>query len=184
MENKKVIIIPGAFQYVKNYGNYEGVDIWLKEKTDNEKIRNADFIIAHSFGANYVFSFPVSNNQKFILINPSIKKRNFVKLIIRDLKYLIFEKISLKKIIPIPSWFYAFKKVYKLSKIDTLKVIKQLPKENIFIIRGDKDNFFCDDEIVNIIKKENLPLIEVEAGHNWNKNIAKVVNKIIFEQQA
>jgi hypothetical protein len=182
MKNKKIIAIPGAFQYVKNYGGYDGVDIWLKEKLNKEKVRNADFVVAHSLGANYVFSFPASHNQKFILVNPSVKKRSFVNLIIRDFKYLLSKEISLNKVIPISSWFYAFWKAYKLSKIDILGVLRKIPKENIFIIRGKRDKFFCDNETIDLIKKENFSLIEVDAGYDWNQNIAEMTNKIILNE--
>ncbi len=168
MNNEKIIVIPGAFQYAKNYGNYDGLDIWLKGKLEEEKIKNADFVVAHSLGTNYVFSFPVSNNQKFILVNPSIKKRGFVNLVMRDFRYLLskIDSVKMGKIVPVLHWPSAFYKAYKLSKIDILSVLKKIPKENIFIIRGKRDRFFCDDEVVNLIKKENLPLIEVDAGHD------------------
>jgi hypothetical protein len=88
----------------------------------------------------------------------------------------------MSKIVPVSSWFYALTKAYELSKINVLKEIKKIPKENVFIIRGNRDRFFCDNEIVELIKKENLPIIEVDAGHDWNQNIAEMVNKIILNE--
>jgi len=43
---KKVLIFPGAFQTVKNYGNYDGLDIWLKSFSVKE-IPSADYYIGH-----------------------------------------------------------------------------------------------------------------------------------------
>jgi len=123
------------------------------------------------------------NNQKFILINPSTKKRSFLNLIIRDIKYLYSIKIKPDHIVPMPHWVSAFWKVYKLSKIDVLSALKKVQKENVFIVRGKKDKFFCDEEVVDLIKKENITLIEVDAGHDWNQNIAEMVNKIICGTQ-
>ncbi len=99
----------------------------------------------------------------------------------RDIKYLFSEGTGMDKIIPFSSWFYAFKKSHRLAKINTLEEINKLPKENITIIRGIKDYYFCDKESAETIKKEGLRLIEVDAGHNWNQNIADAVNKIIGE---
>ena len=67
-----------------------------------------------------------------------------------------------------------------MRKVDFLDAIKQIPKENLIVVRGKKDNFFCDEESAKIIKENNIRLIEVYAGHNWNENIAKAVNEIIF----
>jgi len=42
----KVLIFPGSFQFVKNYGNYDGWDIWLKPYP--EELPFADYYIGHS----------------------------------------------------------------------------------------------------------------------------------------
>ncbi len=177
---KKIIIIPGAFQAVKNYGDYNGIDIWLKNEPEKE-ILNPDCVIAHSLGVNFAFSLPWLKSCKFIFINPVIGKVSFINLIMRDIKYLFLEGIEMEKIIPFPNWIYAFKKCYQLSKINVLEEMRKLPKENITIIKGLKDDFFCDKKSVEIIKREGWRLIEVDAGHDWNQNIAEAVNKIISE---
>lgn len=182
MENKKVVVIPGAFQYVKNYGGLSGIDIWLKGKCNNEMLEEADFIVAHSMGANYVFSLPISGNQKFILINPLVKRRNFLNLLIRDFRYIFSKEMNMSKVVPASNWLQAFWRVYTLSKINILPVLKKIPKENIFMIRGNRDCFFCDNEAVSLIKIENFRLTEVDAGHDWNDNIAQAVNKIINDK--
>lgn len=181
MENKKVLVIPGSFSLVSAYGGYDGVDIWLK----NSKLINMDessWIIAHSAGVNYLFSQSIPSNQKIILINPLVKKINLISLLIRDIRFFIAEGIDRNKIIPLSSWFYAFKKVLKLLKINVLENLRKLPKENVMIIRGTKDYYFCDSENADLIKNEGFTLFEVDARHNWNKNIAEIVNKIIFNE--
>ncbi len=174
----KVLIIPGSFSLVSAYEGYNGIDIWLKK---NEKVEMGenDWIIAHSAGVNYLFSQKISNNQKIILINPLIKKRNFISLMIRDIKFFIAEGIEKDKIIPLSNWFYASKKVLRLLKINVLENIQKLPKENLVIIRGVKDYYFCDSENADLIKSEGFTLFEVDARHNWNQNIAQKVQEII-----
>jgi len=180
MINKKsILVFPGAFQFVKNYGNYNGVDIWLKNGRRG-KIPKTDFIVGHSAGA--IFALTLSDNFqgcKFILINPPIKKRNILNLFLRWIKFLILEGIRTEKVVPITNWIYGLKKLSKLLKIDTLEIIKKIPRDNLVIIRGKKDKFFCDQESGEIIKNNNINVIEVEAGHDWNEKIAGVVNELI-----
>ena len=178
MKNK-VVVIPGSFSLVSAYGGYDGIDIWLNKKLDKEKLKGADFIIAHSAGVNYLFTQPILNNQKIILINPLVKKINLISLLIRDVRFFIAEGIDRNKIIPLSSWIFASIKVLRLLKINVLENLRKLPKENVVIIRGTKDYYFCDSENANLIKNEGFILYEVDAGHNWNKNIAEVVNTLI-----
>lgn len=177
MKNK-VVVIPGSFSLVSAYGGYDGIDIWLKNNKQIE-IPNSDYIIAHSAGVNYLFSQPIPSNQKIILINPLVKKINFISLLIRDVRFFIAEGIDRNKIIPLSSWIFASIKVLRLLKINVLEEIKKLPKENVMIIRGIKDYYFCDSENADLIKNEGFTLYEVDAGHNWNKNIAEMVNSLI-----
>lgn len=179
MAQIKVLIVPGAFQMVKNYQGYDGIDIWLKKGRDDEKIVNADWIVAHSLGVNYVLSLPDLGSQKFVLINPLIKKRSFINLLFRDVGYIFLEGIGIKKIVPVVNWPYAFKKAFRLAKIDVLEIIKKMSKGNVTIIRGKDDSFFCDKESIDLVKQEGISLIEVDAGHDWNQNIADAVSDII-----
>ena len=179
INKKRILIIPGAFQFVKNYGNYEGVDIWLKSNF-KEKIPASDYVIAHSAGAIFALTlFSHFQRRKFILINPPIKKRNTFVFFVRWIKFLVLEGIKMEKVVPITNWIYGLKKLSKLLKVDTLEIIKKIPRDNVMIIRGEKDNFFCDQESVKIIKSNNIAVIEVEAGHDWNEKIAGVVNELI-----
>lgn len=176
---KKALVFPGAFQLVKNYGKFEGLDIWLK--SDSEKnIAPADYYIGHSLGGNFLLSICGSQRKgKFILINPLIRKRNILSLIIAWIKFLLFEGIERRKIVPITNLFYAFRKAVRLLNVDVLGIIKNIPKEDLIIIRGKKDNYLCDGKSAEIIKNNKLQLIETDAGHDWNDKIAELVDGII-----
>ncbi len=176
--NKKILVFPGAFQVANKYGDYEGVDIWLKANSEQE-IPAGDYLIGHSLGASFALAHYNSNqNCKFILINPLVKKRSAL-IFWRWLKFIIFERIKTEKIIPKSDWLYAFKKAIKLLNVDILNVIQKIPKENLIIIRGKQDIFFCDSEAVKVIQENNIALVEVEAGHDWNDKIANTVKEII-----
>ena len=174
----KITLFPGGFQSVKNYGDYSGVDIWTGQEFVNE-LKDSDYFIGHSGGASFAIHDAANQTSKFILINPLVQKRSIFSLFFRWLKFLILEGIKREKIIPVRYWFYALRKFLQLRKVDFLDFIKQIPKENLFVIRGKQDNFFCDGESAKIIEENNIKLVEVDAGHDWNDNIAEAVREII-----
>jgi hypothetical protein len=55
----------------------------------------------------------------------------------------------------------------------------KLPKENLYIIRGTRDTFFCDEVAVTIAKEHGFNIIEVDAGHDWNQDIAEAVEQVL-----
>ncbi len=176
--NAKFLVFPGAFQLVRNYKGYEGVDIWLKSGSRKE-IPDCDCFIGHSLGANFVMTRYDSRRRcRFILVNPLIKKLNIPGYFLRLIKFFIFEGTKKKKLVPVADWPYAFKKTIRLLRFNAGEIILKVPKEDVVIIRGKKDNFFCDEEAVRIITENDIPLIEVEAGHNWNGKITEAVNKV------
>lgn len=175
---KKITLFPGGFQCVKNYGDYEGVDIWIGEEFP-DGLKDSDIFIGHSAGASFALQYAANRTSKYIFVNPLVKKRNIFFLSLRWLKYAFQEGLPMKKFIPVKYWPGALKKILELVKVDFLSAIKDIPKGNITIIRGKKDNFFCDEEAARIIRENSVRLIEVDAGHDWNENIEEAVRKII-----
>ena len=174
----KALIFPGAFQYVKNYGDYDGWDIWLKSFPDEPPV--ADYYIGHSAGAHFILAHynPIQSG-KLIFVNPQIKKRNLLSLLTSWIKFIFLEGVKQEKIIPINYWLFGFKKLFELLKVDAFGIMLKIPKEKLIIIRGKSDNYFCDKESVEILKNNNFKVIEVNAGHDWNKNIAETVKSYI-----
>ena len=170
--------MPGIGQSVNNYIDYNGLEIWMKTGLENE-LDNTDYLIGHSLGASFALVHNKNPNCKFILINPLIHKKNFVILVFRWIKFILFEGFKLKKVVPFKYWFYTFINIFNLVKVDVLSAIKKLPKDNIFIIRGKKDNFFCDNEAVEIMKENGFEFSEIDAGHDWNENIAETVKRYL-----
>lgn len=169
-------MLPGTIQYAKNYG-YDGLDIWMKD----EEITTSDakVFIGHSLGASFILNSNVDRNSIFIFVNPLIEKRSFLIHFINWIKFLIFEGFTIKKAVPVKYWWHTFNLVVLLLKVDVLEQMKKIPKENIIVIRGRNDNYFCDSKNVGILKDNNFKIIDVEAGHDWNENIACVIRDII-----
>jgi hypothetical protein len=181
IKDKKIILFPGGLQLIGNYSGYEGVDIWANEKFRDE-LKNSDYFIGHSAGASFAIQYAINQTSKFILVNPVIKKRNALNIFIRWLKFLAAEGIERKHFLPAKCWISGTKKVFSVLKFDLLDSIKQIPNENVIVIRGIRDHFFCDEEAAEIIKENNIRLIEVDAGHYWNENIANAVREIIYNE--
>jgi hypothetical protein len=175
---KKITLFPGGFQSVRNYG-YPGVDIWTGENF-GEVLKDSDFFIGHSAGASFALRHAANQTSKFIFVNPLMKKMNMISLVLRWIMYAFQEGLPMKKFVPIRYWPGAFGKVMNLAKIDFLSAIKNIPKENITVIRGKKDYFFCDEEAAKIVRENGIRLIEVDAGHDWNENIAEAVREMFL----
>lgn len=79
------------------------------------------------------------------------------------------------KITPIYSWPFGLKILFNISKVDVLGTMLKIPKERVVIIRGKNDNSFCNKEAVEILRKNGFTVVEVDAGHDWNQNIAETV---------
>ena len=56
---------------------------------------------------------------------------------------------------------------------------KNSPRENVVIVRGKNDRWFCDEAAARILKEEKIRCVEVDAGHDWNENIAYAIRDIL-----
>ncbi len=183
---RKSIILPGWMSRVKNYRMGEGSDIW-EEFGDPMKLPEAEYIVCHSLGCHYALSnWQNGRDNKLILVNPPIFKRNIFAWAWRWLRYLAaegpgvsFHDIGAKEIIA------GIKNCQKLMQPDFRIVLKKLPKENLTIIRGKNDNYFCDREVADFARAENIRLIEVaDCGHNWCGGLKNEVLKIIGDEKS
>lgn len=177
---KKITLFPGGFQSAKNYG-YPGVDIWMGEKFP-EDLKDSDVFIGHSGGAGFALRHAANRTSQYIFVNPLVKRRNLFCLFLRWLKYAFREGLPMRKFIPVIHWPGALKKVLASTRVDFSEALKSIPKENITVIRGKKDRFFCDEEAAEIIRENGLRLIEVAAGHDWNETVAEAVRGIISNE--
>lgn len=176
VKDEEVFLVPGTGQYVKNYGAYRGADVWCGQK---EISPTARVFIGHSLGAHFILSRTIDPSCRFILINPLIKKRKIVSLFFRWIRFLISEGISKKKLVPSAFWFGNMRTALQLLKLDIFKEFQKIPKENLIIIRGDHDAYFCTEEDISILREQNYDVREVAAGHDWNENIKNAVTDIL-----
>ena len=178
---ERALIFPGSFQSVKNYGGYRGVDIWLRSTPAGE-IPPAACYIGHSGGASFVLSrYDSLRPGKLIFVNPFVKKRRIAVLIWDWLIFLAFEGVRMDKIVPVMDWPHGIKMLWRVLPIDTWAVMQKIPKEDIIVVRGRHDHYFCDDESAAMIRDAGIKLVEVDAGHDWNGTIARAVENCLAD---
>lgn len=165
--------MPGTIQSLECYG-YDGLNIWMDEGT--KELPDAKVYIGHSLGASFILKANANRGSKFIFINPLIRKRSFLVHFINWIRFLIFEGFSVKKAVPFKYWCHTLRQAISLLKVDVLEEIKKIPNENIVVIRGMQDDYFCDKKDVEILKASKVKVIEVKAGHDWNENVAEEVS--------
>ncbi len=177
-DNKKILFIPGWLDSGELHGYKNSLDIWNKN-INIKKNFNVDFVIAHSAGILVaLYNWNIHKNFKIILINPIFSKKNILK---KWFKMMIYEgtQYSFKRIIIFFSVVPALIKIIKLFKIPIVDIINSIPRDNLIIIYGEKDKYFCNKQLIHSFK-DRFKIIEVRgAGHNYNIDIEKAIINII-----
>lgn len=183
MENiENLIFIPGWMDKAEFHGFRDGLEIWTENISSNRKIE-AEYVCGFSLGAIFALLLWENNkNIKVILINPLFPKRKITHWFFCWLKFIFSEgtRMPLKRILVLFHIISGIKKGLDLLKVDAERIIGEIPKNNLVIIRGKKDKFFCDDESIDYFKKKSIKFSEVEnIGHNWSNNFKEEIIKLI-----
>ncbi len=167
----------------KNFPQFENVlEIWKENIKPNVKF-NCDIIIAHSLGCHFVlFDWENAKNKKVIFINPVVIKRNPIIWFWRWIKFCFHEKrLKIRKYIKNPikiirGIFYFFKFFTK----NIFSLLNETNNQNMVVIRGRCDLYFCDNESRILLEKKGIKIVELDGvGHLWNEKIDEEIRKII-----
>lgn len=185
MENKKIILIPGWMNAKGMYeGDYDILEVWKNRLLPEEKIE-ADCLVAHSLGCSWaLFNWGKNKNTRLILINPLLPKRNLSVWFWKWLWFQWKEKKPVKKEIVsgIKNKWFGIKTCRRLLKESFDKVLENISKENIIIICGEKDFFYCDKTFKEYVKSKNIRTVEVrDAGHDWRPEIDLALKNILAD---
>lgn len=74
----------------------------------------------------------------------------------------------------------AFRKYYQLLKPDLERLITEIPKNDIIILRGKDDEYLCDEEIVNFLKISGFKIIEIADANHEIDGFKNILDKIII----
>lgn len=181
--SKKVVYLPGWMDLVKLHKEFCGLEIWQKDIDYQEKIET-EYLIGNSLGCHFaLLNWEKNRNTKLILINPLIEKKSFLVWIWRWCKYFFSEgwrSVHPRKIFNFHNFFQALKKANLLLQRDYWDVLNKLPKEKVLIVKGGKDNFFCDQKLLTKFKSKNLPVLEIpQMGHLWKKKYLTYLEEYI-----
>lgn len=181
----KTFVLPGWMSCVNNYQLGDGLEIW-QEPVDSGAFAEVEYLIGHSLGANFaLLNWPANKNAKLILVSPILFNAPLFNWFFRWLRYVFNEGLIISpKDIKSNRLFFGLKKGYRLLKPDYKKIIREIPKENLVMIRGKEDKYFCDQKVAEFVRGENIRLIELPgSGHNWNDDFKKTVEDILSEWQ-
>jgi hypothetical protein len=183
MRKEDILFIPGWMEEGKFYGYPNSLDIWTKKNLDLNCKFNEDLIVAHSAGSLVALvNWKNNKDSKLILFGPMIPKRHPIEWLYRWIKFILKEgpPPAVKKLSFIKNLPLGFRILMKLQKIDSLELIKKIPKDKLIIVRGSKDHYFCDEKISNSLKEEGFNVVEIKnIGHNWKKEVDNFLSKNI-----
>lgn len=166
----------------ENYPGYNALEIW-KEKISDDVFIDSEFVVGHSMGAHFtLLNWSKNKNYKLILVNPLLIKKSIFYWFSKWIKYRTIEGLpkGFKHATNPSSFWWGIKKFVFFIKYDIWEIIDNIPRSDLVVIRGKKDNFFCNDESAELIRSKQIKLIEVEeAGHNWYDEFDEEVKKII-----
>lgn len=181
MNERRTLLIPGWMSRVKNYGLGEGLDIWKKFGDPTAKLE-VEFLIGHSLGCHYaLLNWQANRNTKLILVNPPLMKRSQIDWASRWLRYKLKEGlgVSFKDVLFADIW-HGLHKCYRLFRPDFVKIVREIPRADLVIVRGEHDDYFGDYEVAEFARVENIRLVEVGgSGHNWDEAIKNEVQKLL-----
>ena len=157
-----------------------GINVW-KENIDFSLLTEYEYLVGHSMGAAVALKIWSSDkNKKLILVNPFIEQKSIWQTFISWCKFIYQEGISSERFLGLKYLLQNLKKLFKFPEENYWEILKEIPRENIKILHGEKDLFLCNNGICLKFKELGLDVIDIpEAGHDWHKNFDDTVVKII-----
>lgn len=177
--SKKILLLPGWMTNLELYDKYDDFSIQTG-KLDAEA--QGGYVIGFSLGA-LVAIRDWSGSGKFILVNPPLPKRNLLAWFFRWSKFILSEGLFLERQKFTKNPFKLILEIARCTKIlniDFSKKLDEISKENLVVVRGKSDTFFCDDEAVEFMRSKGVQVFEVDnCGHNWSKGVEEAVKRLI-----
>jgi hypothetical protein len=176
---RNILFVPGWMRNGSSVSSYNSIEIW-QDNVDESKIK-ADILVGYSGAAFFCLNYWEKHPQtKLVLVNPLLPKLSFFSWMSKWFKTHLKEGIkNFGDILPLKYLWFNLKKFWQFSKTDALSVIKKIPKENLVILKGEKD-LFCS----NVILQElgdlgyEVKILENE-GHNWSEKFSLELKKYL-----
>jgi hypothetical protein len=179
----RIFLIPGWLNGRGMYGqDFPVLEVW-KERIDPKEKIEAEIIIAHSLGCNFALSGWKKNpGAKLILVNPLLPKRSLLTWFSKWREFHLKEKPPENKEIVkgIRNKIFGVRKCFELLTKDFDAILDQIPKENLVIICGEKDEFYCDEKFHQYIDAKKIRKVILPGiGHDWKWQLNEKIGEII-----
>lgn len=180
---EKTYLFPGFSQDKILYGDYSYVNIWEEEYRKYD-LSDVKYLLGHSMGSlAALMNWKENKDSTIILFNPLLPKRNYFNLLIRFKLMLLTSPGTLRALkgsTSLKHLYIAVKNAIIFLKTDAIEIIKEIPKDKIIIIRGEKDKYFCDKGSVSVLKRYDIPFIELkDVGHYWVPEVDEYIKQFI-----
>ncbi|MDP3957433.1 MAG: alpha/beta hydrolase [bacterium] len=181
--SKNIVYIPGWMDRGEIHGYWNSRDVWAKER-DVQLNSETRYVIGHSVGALIALDcWQKKKDLRLILVGPLVPRRSYPAWLWRWVKFVLYEGIPLS-LERMKTFLYIVQgtvRMVRLMHIDPFMIIEQIPRENVLIIRGKDDLFFCDEEAMKIFKEKGVPVVEIDgAGHNWHPKIDTAIEEYLL----
>ncbi|KKQ50934.1 MAG: hypothetical protein US70_C0028G0018 [Parcubacteria group bacterium GW2011_GWD2_38_11] len=181
MIDKKIVYIPGWMDRAEYNGFPDGLDIW-GSRIDYRKKIDAEVVVAHSLGCHFaLLNWNEHKNTKLILVNPVLGKRDLGSWALAWLKFFLTEGRKYTSQKRMALFFHFFLKIglsLEMMRKDVKLILSFVPKENLVVIRGREDLYFCNSNDCKFFVENGIRVVEIdEMGHVWKKEkIEKFIN--------
>jgi len=184
MDKKEILFIPGWMDKGEFHGYPNSLNIWTEKINLDFKFKE-NIIIGHSVGASLaLLNWEKNKNSKLILFGPLIPRRNLLTWFHKWIRFILYEgtPMPIRRIKLLRHLILGTVVLVKMLKVDSLKIIRKIPKDKLIIVKGTDDKYFCDEKIANQLKKEGFDIIEVKRmGHNWGEKIEEFLDNYLYE---
>ena len=181
MNKENIVFIPGWLDEGRFCGYENSLDIWTRKDLGVKASFKEKLVVAHSAGAvAALLNWEDNKESKFIFFGPMFPKRSFFSWVYRWFMFIFNEGVprQMRSIDSLKNIFWGLKVLRQIAKVDSLEILKKIPKEKVIIVRGAKDKYFCNEKVCEKIRKEGFNVFEIEdAGHNWTEEVNKFLNK-------
>lgn len=169
---EEATFIPGWMDRPKFHKNLRGLDIWGKKIREDIKIRTK-YILAHSIGCNFaLLNWKHNQNCNLILINPTLGSGTFGDSSWKWLRYALTD--GRKEVGTLERKFFcllaplSLLKVKKYVRKNVEELLKNIPKDKVIIISGEKDKYFCTKEDMSKLRERGFETLEIKGmKHNF-----------------
>ncbi|MFZ2310137.1 MAG: hypothetical protein WAW11_01175 [Patescibacteria group bacterium] len=178
-----VLLFPGWMQDSCLYGDYNCFNLWDKKYIEPSKT-SVKYLLGHSMGSYpALLSWQKNPDATVILFNPLINRIGPIKIIYKFIVMMFVSPGSIKAWKGSVKWKYlliAIKNAILFRKIDILKIIKEIPRGKLIIIKGKDDKYFCDVAAVVTLCNSKIGFIELaDTNHFWSPQVDNLVEQLI-----